>query len=91
MVLSHRAKFQLIINFFRVSMYFVVFLPNYLFSVHKFWIRTMDKAFILLLKQLIRIRLKSSNGAVLVKTGFRVFILLNKITTSNKSDLFFLK
>ena len=28
MVLSHRAKFQLIINFFRVSMYFVVFLPD---------------------------------------------------------------
>ena len=30
MVLSHRAKFQLIINFFRVSMYFVVFLPDYI-------------------------------------------------------------
>ena len=29
MVLSHRAKFQLIINFFRVSVYFVVFLPDY--------------------------------------------------------------
>ena len=29
MVLSHRAKFQLITNFFRVCMYFVVFLPNY--------------------------------------------------------------
>ena len=28
-VLSHRAKFQLIINSFRVSMYFVVFLPDY--------------------------------------------------------------
>ena len=32
MVLSHRVKFQLIINFFRVSMYFVVFLPDYLFE-----------------------------------------------------------
>ena len=31
MVLSHRAKFQLIINFFRVCMYFVVFLPDYKF------------------------------------------------------------
>ena len=51
----------------------------------------MDKAFILLLKQSIRIQFKSSSGAVLVKTGFKVFILLNKITTSNKSDLFFLK
>ena len=30
MVLSHRAKFQLIIRFFRVSMYFVVFLPDYI-------------------------------------------------------------
>ena len=29
MVLSHRAKFQLIMNFFRVSKYFVVFLPDY--------------------------------------------------------------
>ena len=29
MILSHRAKFQLIINFFRVCMYFVVFLPDY--------------------------------------------------------------
>ena len=29
MVLSHRAKFQLIINFFRVCMNFVVFLPDY--------------------------------------------------------------
>ena len=29
LVLSHRAKFQRIINFFRVSMYFVVFLPDY--------------------------------------------------------------
>ena len=29
MILSHRAKFQLIINFFRVSMYFVVFLPDH--------------------------------------------------------------
>ena len=29
MVLSHRAKFQLIIDFFLVSTYFVVFLPEY--------------------------------------------------------------
>ena len=29
MALSHRAKFQLIMNFFRISMYFVVFLPDY--------------------------------------------------------------
>ena len=29
-VLSHCAKFQLIINFFRVCMYFVVFLPDYI-------------------------------------------------------------
>ena len=29
MVLSHRTKFQLIINFFRLCMYFVVFLPDY--------------------------------------------------------------
>ena len=28
MALSHRAKFQLIINFLRVLMYFVVFLPD---------------------------------------------------------------
>ena len=34
MVLSHRAKFQLIINFFRVCMHFVVFLPDY--SVNDF-------------------------------------------------------
>ena len=32
MVLSHRAKFQLIIKFFRVCMYFVKFLPDYLFA-----------------------------------------------------------
>ena len=30
MVLIHRAKFQLIVNFFRVCMYFVVFLPDYI-------------------------------------------------------------
>ena len=30
MLLSHRAKFQLIINFCRVCMYFAVFLPDYM-------------------------------------------------------------
>ena len=38
MVLSHRAKFQLIINFFRVCMYFVVFLPDYYVPLfHNSW------------------------------------------------------
>ena len=30
MVLSHRAKFQLILNFFLDCMYFVAFLPDYI-------------------------------------------------------------
>ena len=35
MVLSHRAKIQLIINFFRVRMYFVVFQPDYIVTSNK--------------------------------------------------------
>ena len=34
-VLSHCAKFQFIINFFWVSMYLVVFLPDYNSSFHQ--------------------------------------------------------
>ena len=56
MVLSHRAKFQLIINFFRVLMYFVVFLPDYIYinsipsliSTIKSWINSIDSRLLFL-------------------------------------------